>query len=323
MAVTAPELSPLHCPNSSTTGIARHANESAYPELWKGHLCSVVPCLFGFGRIIPTLGDPLEHKYVSIRGLRSWGINGTLIGSDMSPVGEGVNWESGGDVHTKSGFGHLVPWSSSERPHTYTMVIRVTASAGSLTYEYLYANNPRLTFSANWKGETICFNTYTMTPQIWAGGNTSSVVATGNSQVFTQDNTIVEDQWHGIAIRVNDWSTTSISMAIDGEMYPAGSMTTGGSYSGIPVYSNGAAIRLGFDPSRTTQDLSCALFQVWDRGLTDQEMCQHTSDPTAMFFPRSLISPSLGKAPAVAGTKEVFLGRLAGMSEDVLAGTSQ
>lgn len=303
-------------------GLAFHAGESAAHDQWAKHVVSM-SFFQGVGTVIPLIGDYEPQVGHSVRALREWGTQYPTHQLTMSPIGEAIDWTAGGDVHAMTGYARCVPWnyrdSVADAPHTYLMVIRLPTTAGSLTYEYLYANNPRLTSAATWKGETVCFNSYSMTPQIWSGINTSSVINTGAFQVFTQDNTVVENQWHAIAISVHDWLTPDIRFAIDGEIYPPASVLVGGAAAAVPVYSATGPVRLGYEAGHTTQELHCALFQIFDPVLDDVEMCEHTRDPLRMFTPAK--ARSVGKTGAAL--KPVTLGTLMGMSEIVLANTTQ
>ncbi len=63
------KLNPLHIPQPGTTGIATHADASAYPELWEQHVVSWVPCFYQHGNVFPAIQSGTE-PFVQGHGLK-------------------------------------------------------------------------------------------------------------------------------------------------------------------------------------------------------------------------------------------------------------
>ncbi len=327
------DLVPLHLPQTGHTGIALSSEESAYPELWEGHVSSLAPCIYGHGEVFPFIGAGPAMRDSATAGLRQWAWQGSIATNhdEMSPIGYSFYTGPGAFVFVRGGHKAWVPWlhqdSDPDAPHSYVAVFKLPTSHVSTTFQHLYHNVPRLFNGQTYKGEHLVFNTNTMTPQIWAGGDTSNVISIGCNQIFTQDDTLIEDKWHAIAWTVHDWtSPPDIRLAIDGRMYPAANMLQSGNYANDPVYcgtgGQGPPLRFFHDLNKTSNDISLALLQVYGEPLSDQLMEEHTADPLKMFWPQAINRTAVSNVPA-ATTKKVFLGRLAGMSETVLAHTSQ
>jgi hypothetical protein len=321
-------LAPRHIPHPMSTGIARTTHEALYPGLWRGHVMTLAPCFYPNGYVFPPIGVGPTLRYHSTAGLRQWAWHGSYLTThtEISPIGYGHYTGPGGNIWVRNGFRHCCPWefrdSDSDRQHSYVIVFMLPEDDASETFQYLWADNPRLFSMQKWRGITLCFNTYTMTPQIWAGRNTSSTASTGCRQVYTQDDSIVEGRWHAIAWTVRDFSSDDIELAIDGEMYPSANMLYGGAAAGDPVYSGTGQVRLFNEADKASNKIAVALFQIFDLPLTKAEMCSHTADPLKMFWPVWCNYSRFG-AVLEAGAKPVTLGSLVGMSETVLATTTQ
>lgn len=323
-------LAPQHLPSPAHTGVAMCASESAYPEMWDQHVYSFTPCFYPAGRIMPGIGISPPVRYTTLKQNRQWAIQDSILENhfEMSPIGPGFYTGPGANLQIRNGYQHLVPWrfqdGDDDAPHTYITCVMMPEQVETETYELLYADNPRLNGFAKFRGELVAFNSESMACHAWAGGNTSNDRDIGTNRIFTQDNFFTEGQWHVAGIRVGDLAAADVLFCRDGLMHtPPATILQDGTYTGKPVYFLPGQVRMFEEFDHTDNEIACSLFQIFNRGMSEWELEDRTADPLKMFWPIWLRDEMGAIADAAAATKEVFLGRLAGMSETVLAGTSQ
>lgn len=315
MGISNARLCPIHVPHPANGGIAINSDQSAFPGLWDGHVSSWVPCFHEHGETFPFIGaGPPPRSGVAL--LRRWAWQGSFLTNhdEYCPTGYGFYTGPGAFVFVRDGYADWTPWNSRDgipaAPHSYLAVVKLPNSTGpGVVRQYLYMNNPRTAPFQNWKGEHLVFNTTTMVPEIWAGGNTSTVQNTGCNQWFTQDNAMNEGQWHTICWTVHDWS--DVRIVVDGRMET--SMINTGTYAGDPVYVSPNSIRMFWERTKTSNDLAVSLLQVFDRPLSDTEMVERTLDPLAMFEPKQSLEPAAG----LSGVRVVNIGQH--VSREVIA----
>jgi len=300
-----------HLPNSGT-GVARSFSESAYPELWQGHVASLVPCLYGHARIIPPIGTLKQPATSGTIGLRQYDDGGGPTSRvDESPIGDG--WDSAGTQEIScTDFASWCPWSATPNsPHTYIGF----AKHNNTSIAYLFENNPKLLAGTKWRGEVIYFSASSggEANLVWCMGDDSGTSSSSNRLDYSTSSTIggttlalQDNQWFCFGIAIKDTSlsggTDDLIFVVDGVKYQYGG--SGKVSITAPVYTAASSVRWSWGVNASNEDLSLALFQVFDYAMTQGELEERTLDPLKMFMPfRHKVR---GKAPAA--TRVVSIG---------------
>lgn len=301
-----------YTPRFISTGqeYARGAGDSAHPELWKGHLGSVVPSLFPSGNSVITIGASNAERVGLIS--EAMGPAGRYF-SNIGYTGISFRWPHSSSAASKF---------KIKPPFSFHMIVRIPSGETADKRVMLYASDAR-TAAGNYAGLMLYFTHDGQYLRLATANNTSQTFESGWTFIDSVNGPPM-DTWGQLIITC---STTFQGGDVDtrnGVWWwwnsPRGSSNIGFQTTAGTSLVN-AAVQLPYvgyqRPDATITpytSYNLALWQAWNRELSrgyvqdtignaGGEVRTLMDDPYAMFRPRRRIV-----GLAISGGRIVSLG---------------